>query len=118
MFNRLVFIDSHIHHYQNLISQLPRGAEVVLLDAGRDGVEQILAALRGKTNLAAIDILSHGAPGTITLGSGILNNANIDDYADQLAKIGQHLSEDGDILLYGCEVAKGEAGQAFIARLS
>ena len=48
----------------------------------------------------------------------ISNHANIDDYEEQLIQIGQHLTEDGDILLYGCEVAKGETGQAFIERLS
>ncbi len=118
MSKRIVFIDSHIHNYQSLIAQLSEGVQAVLLDAGRDGIGQILAALQGKTNLAAIDIISHGSSGTITLGSGILNNANIDDYQEPLGQIGRHLAADGDILLYGCEVAKGEAGQAFVERLS
>lgn len=118
MSKRIVFIDSHINDYQSLIAQLPHGTEAVLLDAGQDGIAQILATLQGKTNLDAIDIISHGSPGTITLGSGILNNANINDYQGQLGQIGRHLVGSGDILLYGCEVAKGEAGQAFIERLS
>lgn len=118
MSNRIVFIDSHIANYQSLIAQLPKGTDAILLDAERDGIEQILAALQGRTNLDAIDILSHGSPGTITLGSGVLNNDNLDDYAEQLAQIGRHLKHDGDILLYGCEVAKGTIGQEFIERLS
>jgi VCBS repeat-containing protein len=118
MSNRIVFIDSHIANHQSLIAQLPQGTQAIILDAYRDGIEQILVALQGKANLDAIDILSHGSPGTITLGSGVLNNDNLDDYAEQLTQIGKHLNDDGDILLYGCEVAKGKQGQAFIEQLS
>ncbi|WP_394809204.1 DUF4347 domain-containing protein [Nitrosomonas sp.] len=107
MSNRVVFINSDVSNYQTLISQLPTDSEVVLLDAEQDGVMQITAALQGKTNLDAIDIISHGAPGILTLGSGVLNNSNLADYAAQLTEIGTHLSVDGDILLYGCEVAQG-----------
>ncbi len=118
MSNRIVFIDSHIANHQSLIAQLPQGTQAIILDAYRDGIEQILVALQGKANLDAIDILSHGSPGTITLGSGVLSNDNLDDYAEQLAQIGMHLKHDGDILLYGCEVAKGAIGQEFIEQLS
>ena len=118
MSHRITFIDSHIVNYQALIAQLPADSEVVLLDADRDGVLQIVAALQGKMNLDAIDIISHGAPGILTLGSGVLNNSNLADYAAQLAEIGTHLSVDGDILLDGCEVAQGIKGQAFIEQLA
>ncbi|MDV6345453.1 DUF4347 domain-containing protein, partial [Nitrosomonas sp. Is37] len=118
MSSRIVFIDSHIANYQSLIVQLPQNTEAILLEAERDGIEQILAALQGKTNLDAIDIISHGSPGIITLGSGVLNNDNLNDYKEQLAQIGQHLTDGGDILLYGCEVAQGETGQRFIEQLS
>lgn len=118
MENRIVFIDSHIANFQTLTAQLPHRTEAILLNAEHHGINQILMALRGRTNLSAIDIITHGSPGTITLGSGVLNNDNIDDFAQQLEQIGQHLEEDGDILLYGCEVAKGESGQVFIERIA
>ena len=118
MSNRIVFIDSHIANHQNLIAQLPEDTEVVLLDARLDGIEQILASLQGRMNLAAIDIISHGSSGTITLGCCVLNRSNLNHYAEQLAQIGQHLTDGGDILLYGCEVAKGKSGQTFIEQLS
>ncbi|PXX09490.1 Ca2+-binding RTX toxin-like protein [Nitrosomonas ureae] len=118
MNNRIAFIDSHITNYQTLIAQLPQTTEAILLNVERDGIEQILAALQGKANLSTIDIITHGSSGTITLGPGVLNNSNIYEYTEQLAQVGQHLTEDGDILLYGCEVAKGQAGQTFIERLA
>lgn len=118
MANRIVFIDSHIANFQTLTAQLPHRTEAILLNAEHHGINQILIALRGRTNLSAIDIITHGSPGTITLGSGVLNNDNIDDFAQQLEQVGQHLEEDGNILLYGCEVAKGESGQVFIERIA
>lgn len=40
------------------------------------------------------------------------------DYADDLAVIQQALSEQADILVYGCEFAKGDAGQAAVNMLA
>ena len=37
-----------------------------------------------------------------------LNAGNLVDYGDALATIGNALTETGDILLYGCNVAQGE----------
>ncbi|SJM93542.1 DUF4347 domain-containing protein [Crenothrix polyspora] len=118
MSNRIVFIDPRVSDYQSLIADLPAGTEVVVLDANRDGVEQIAQALQGKSNLDAIDIVSHGASGAVYLGSSILDSYSIAGYANQLADVGSHLGADGDILLYGCNVAAGDVGQAFINQLA
>ncbi|SFE19455.1 DUF4347 domain-containing protein [Nitrosomonas sp. Nm166] len=116
MLSRIIFIDSNVADYQNLIPQLP-DSEVVVLNADQDGVMQILSVLQGRVELDAIDIISHGTPGVLMLGRGELNSTNLTDYAELLARIGTHLKPDGDILLYGCEVAQGKAGQAFIEQL-
>jgi len=118
MSSRIVFIDSLIVDYQSLIPQIPSDSEIVVLDRDKDGVTQILAALRSRFELDAIDIISHGTPGALMLGSGELNRANLASYAEQLTEIGTHLSDSGDILLYGCEVAKGNVGQRFIEQLA
>ena len=118
MSSRIIFINSNVADYQRLISQLPSGSEIVVLDADQDGVIQILAALRGKMDLDAMDIISHGMPGTLMLGSCELNSTHLVDYAEQLAQIGRHLGHSGDILLYGCEVAQGKTGRMFIEQLA
>ncbi|AEJ02662.1 Hemolysin-type calcium-binding region [Nitrosomonas sp. Is79A3] len=118
MTSRIVFIDSNIAEYQSLIPQLPSDSQVIVLDANKDGVLQILTALQGESEFNAIDIISHGKPGTLLLGSIELNNVNLTDYAEQLTEIGAHLCIDSDILLYGCEVAQGKTGQAFIDQLA
>lgn len=86
--NRIVFVDTNVADYQDLIPQLPSELEVVIIHAEQDGVAQILAALQGKAELDVIDIISHGKPGALLLGSGELNRINLAQYADQLAQIG------------------------------
>ncbi|CAG1016854.1 partial Leukotoxin, partial [Anaerolineales bacterium] len=118
MSNRIAFIDTQVENYQSLINGLPVGTEVVILNPAEDGLVQIAARLQGLTGLDAIDIFSHGEPGSITLGSAVLNNDSLANHAALLAEIGSHLSNAGDILLYGCDVAAGDIGHAFIQQLT
>ena len=68
----------------------------------------------------AIHILSHGAQGTLQLGRDTVTQSSLSDAGVQaeLATLGQALMADGDLLIYGCSVAAGEAGQAFVANLA
>ena len=45
--SRIIFIDSRVANYHTLITQLPTGSEVVLLDTERDGVVQIATLSAG-----------------------------------------------------------------------
>src|SRR5690606_2509720 len=93
--------------------------EIVVLDAGRDGLEQIADWMAEQSgSVDAIHIISEGSVGEIWLGSSTLSDRNIDDRAGDLAVIGAGLAEDGDILLYGCDVAGGSDGLAFLGRLA
>ncbi len=66
----------------------------------------------------AIHILSHGSAGHLYLGSADLNSNNLTDYQSQLQKIGSVLTDIGDLLLYGCNVAEGDEGNQFITALA
>ncbi|AYN27949.1 tandem-95 repeat protein [Buttiauxella sp. 3AFRM03] len=97
-------VDSHVQNWQSLVNQLPEGSRVVVLDAQHSGLEQINEALKNDKNITAIHIISHGASDEITLGSDKLNDQTITQYQQQLEKLGEKLTTDGDILLYGCNV--------------
>ena len=43
---------------------------------------------------------------------------NLPEYEDELELIGDALSEEGDVLLYGCNVGAGAAGEGFITSLA
>ena len=63
----------------------------------------------GSKDLAAVQIMSHGSAGSLTLGSATLGQGQLDSYKDQLRAWGDAMAEHGDILLYGCNVAAGKA---------
>ncbi|MGO4470266.1 DUF4347 domain-containing protein, partial [Pseudoduganella sp. RAF53_2] len=125
---RVVFVDPSVADYQDIIAALPANTTAVVLDASQDGIQQIrdyLAHNTGKvsaidiiTDIASMDVVSHGAPGEIVLGSTVLNSDTVAAYSTQLAEIGSHLTSGGDILLYGCDVAAGTEGQQFINQLA
>lgn len=64
----IIFIDSAVADYQTIIDNIDPSLEVIVLDPDSDGVEQIAAALEGRSDLEAIHIISHGRSGTLDLG--------------------------------------------------
>ena len=113
-----VFIDSRVSTIENLQAGIAPDAAVVLLDPLQDGLAQIAQALAGVTDLDAIHIVSHGAQGALYLGDAVLTGDNLALYTSELSAISVALSSEGDILLYGCDVAKGVAGKVFIDQLA
>ncbi|MFZ4524039.1 MAG: FG-GAP-like repeat-containing protein, partial [Chlorobium sp.] len=113
-----VFIDSRVNDQDSLISQFAPGTEYSVLDASCDGIEQMVVALAGHGRYDSLQIISHGAPGSVTIGSTVLDSSTLGFYADQLAQIGSALTDTGDLLLYGCNVAAGDQGRQFIETLS
>ena len=115
---QIIFIDAAVEGIPSIIASVDPSIQVVVLDGNRDGVTQIAEALNGRTGLDAVHVISHGGPGHLQLGDGAIDLQGLDARADALALIGDSLSEQGDLLLYGCDVAAGEAGKAFIDALS
>jgi hypothetical protein len=115
-----VFIEGNVPDAGELAHGVTPGVRVVLLDPSLDGVRQIANYLTSHDiqNLAAIDIVSHGADGLLDLGSTELNAATIGQYQGELAAIGAALQPGGAIQLYGCDVAQDAAGDAFLQQLS
>jgi Domain of unknown function (DUF4347)/FG-GAP-like repeat/RTX calcium-binding nonapeptide repeat (4 copies)/Calx-beta domain len=101
----IVFIDPKVEDYQSLIAGVKPGAEVVILDADRDAIDQITQVLAWRANIDSIHIVSHGAPGSLQLGNGWLSADNLSDYSQQLQQWQNALSVGADILIYGCNVA-------------
>ena len=115
----LVFVDTTVENYQILLQDIDLNATVILLDGKQDEVSQIAQAAAGYGQIDAIHIISHGSEGQLRLGSSVLDQASMQGkYADELGQISQHLSADADILVYGCEFGKGEAGLKAVNLLS
>jgi hypothetical protein len=80
----LAFIDSSLTDYQSLMAGTLPGVEAILLEADRDGVEQITEVLRDRPDVTTVHLVSHGAPGCLYLGNSQLSLDTLADYASQL----------------------------------
>ena len=118
MLDTVYFVDAGIADYQNLIAGLPADAEVIVLDSCHDGLLQMAKVLAGRMNIQSIHVLSHGSAGELLLGASRINRDNLSHYASSLAVIGASCAADADLMLYGCHVSQGEAGNTFIAMLA
>ncbi|WP_042422059.1 DUF4347 domain-containing protein [Comamonas granuli] len=114
----IAFVLNDIQNPDGLAAGLPSHVQVHVLDASGDVLAQIITLLADQTGLSAIHLFGHGSAGSLHLGATRLNASNLPEFADALARIGAALSDDGDILLYGCDVAQGTAGAELIGRLA
>jgi len=114
----LLFIDSHVDNYPSLVQGACPEAEVIVLDPTQDGVRQISQVLAERREIESLQILSHGSPASLQLGSTYLAAASLGRYAQEIRQWGNALTENADVLLYGCDLAAGTAGKAFVRQLS
>ncbi|WP_375474580.1 DUF4347 domain-containing protein, partial [uncultured Nostoc sp.] len=114
----LLFVDKSVTDYQQLLAGVTPGTEIHVLDPGQDGVTQITNTLLGRQNIGSLHIVSHGEAGGVDFGSSALNSIDLPQYAAQLKTWSKALTNDADILFYGCNVAEGQLGQAFVQNIS
>jgi uncharacterized delta-60 repeat protein len=114
----IAFIDSGLDDYQSLVAGVAPGIEVIVLESTQDGVEQISRVLAERHRISRVHIVSHGAPGAIYIGNSELSLETLNHYGNELLSWADWLTPNAEVLIYGCEVAKGDRGQAFIHCLS
>ena len=122
----LVFIDVRTPAYLDLVDDLERNNpdivfEYVLLDSDEDGLKKITDTLAHYESVTAVHIVSHGSDGEVHLGAVTLNEELLAARGDEVSLWSDHLTQDTDILFYGCDLASTAEGMALvddIARLS
>ena len=111
--HEIAFVDANVEDVGTLIKGLRTDVEVVLIDTTKDGVDQMAQALAGRHDISAIHIISHGSEADLSLGTASLNAESMQGrYAADLAIIKSALAVEADILVYGCDFAKGTDGAA------
>jgi len=120
---QLVFIDSSIENYQTLIhdaqtSPAASNTLIVTLNNQANPIRQISQTLKQYKNLEALHFITHGFSGGLKLGASKLNKNTLNKQALEISQWGKSLNSHGDILLYGCNVAKGKKGADFIQTLA
>ncbi|MBC7729982.1 MAG: DUF4347 domain-containing protein, partial [Microbacteriaceae bacterium] len=112
----LAFVDVSVSDAGGLIQDLQaqqaagRPVEIVRIEAGEDGIARLTETLAGRTGIAAVHVLGHGADGVAQVGSARLDAATLADRAAEIAHWGAALAGGADFLLYGCDVVAGPLG--------
>ncbi|MFW5451642.1 MAG: DUF4347 domain-containing protein, partial [Methylophagaceae bacterium] len=121
----LVFIDTDVENYQQLLNDIlaqdtdtDRNIEVIVLDNQRNGIEQISESLANYQNLDAVHLISHGSDGNVDIGNSLLNTDTLNQNLAQISAWGDAFTDEGDILIYGCDLAETEVGESLINDLS
>ena len=116
--NQVVFVLDNVSDWQSLLGNIPVGAEVHVLDSDADGLAQMASLLDGRNGILAVHLISHGSAGSLALGTVTLSSETLAANQSSLARMGAALTESADLLLYGCDVASGDAGARFLEALA
>ena len=127
----ILFVDSALQDYDTLIeaykAQQDTNTEyrIIVIGSGENGLQTVTDTLAaygepGAAKLDALHILSHADQADLTLG-----NVSVDLTTLDLSAVSVQLTETwagalnpgADILLYGCNVAAGQAGVVFVEQL-
>ncbi len=113
----IVFIDSGVDNYQTIVDAIDSSKSIYLIDSNENGFEKMQNALQGQTDVDAVHIIGHASAGQVVLGNSILNADTINSFSNTLQSIGNSLTQDGDLLFYGCNLAQGEQGKLLLQQI-
>jgi hypothetical protein len=114
----LVVIDPAVPEYQRLLTGVRPGLRTVVLDGGRDGLAQLGELLAAHRGVRAVHLVAHGEPGGLRLGNTWVRREELEAQRAGLSRwFGPHATPP-ELIVYGCNVAAGVRGKAFVARLS
>ncbi|MDB5811409.1 MAG: hypothetical protein JWN94_3531, partial [Betaproteobacteria bacterium] len=115
----VIFVDFRVADAPDLLAGIAQNATVVTIGPDENGVQKIADTLARMQNVASVQILSHGGPGFIDLGTAKLDQpALAGAYTNLIAGWREAMTANADVLLLGCDVAQGAEGAAFIAALA
>lgn len=114
--NEILIVDRRVHALGDLLKGLRESVVPIVIGPDTDPLDAIAGALHRHTGVSALHLVAHGAPGYLALGRG-LDLSVIDARGYEISKAAHHLAMDAEILIYGCRVASGELGEAFVSRL-
>ena len=106
--HELVILNSSTADLDNVLAQLGDSRDILIIDNAGDAFEQISGYLDSHDSYDAVHILTHGNDKGFYLGHQKVVAA------DQMSVFNGHLTENGDFMIYGCNLAASEQGQALV----
>lgn len=122
--SELIIVDTSLEGYEELVADIlsssdpTRNFEIVEIHEDENGIERLNQIFASRQGLDAVHLVSHGADGQLELGNSTLDIDTLNENQDAISQWRFALNHDADILIYGCEVAETQHGQAFVELLS
>lgn len=110
----LVIIDAAVPDKAAFYRGVKPGVAIVEIDSNRSGLAQLKQIVGRYKNLSALHIVSHAADGVLYLGNSQVDAGTLQQEVDALATLKGALVKGADLLLYGCDLAKGEQGEQLL----
>ena len=114
----LVVIDNRVLDFDGTLSCFRPDIPVYVIHEYDDAIDMLSRALQSFHALKTIHLISHAQPGKMQLGSSGLDLATVLARSDEIAAWQQSLANDAEVLIYGCNLAKNDAGQALVGALA
>jgi len=113
----IVFIDSGVDDYQTIVDAIDSSKSIYLIDSNENGFTKMQSILQSQQDVDAVHIIGHASAGQVVLGNSILNADTINSFSSTLQSIGNALTQNGDLLFYGCNLAQGEQGKLLLQQI-
>lgn len=111
---KLLIIDPAVLDSDVLLKNRKSGYELIQLNANTAPIEQITQALIAKAPVGELVLVAHATPGQIHFSNDCIDTTRLEQHRDMLQDWRNALTTDAKLCIYACELAAGEAGQAFI----
>lgn len=112
----LVVVDSSLRDIETIQQQLRQNQDLLILQQGNGLTElnEYLDETDGE--YSAIHFVTHGDDGNIIINDQIIDQQSFN--ASEWAELKDHLTDSGDILFYGCNIAGTAEGEALIDQIA
>jgi hypothetical protein len=116
--NHVVIVDENLPALDILLQGIKPGSRLVYLEKSQNPLLNILRIIRDNAPISSLHIFSHAKPGSLVFGSQEVTIEDLEQNEKHLGSWKEYFITHGDVLLYGCEVAKGTDGIEFIRTLA
>ncbi len=110
----LVLVDANVKNKYSILKQSKPGLDVLEIKRDGDVIKQLTDILSNYKGLDAIHLLSHAQSGKLFIGGECIDKIDLEKRVGAFKAINKAVKKGGDLLLYGCELAKDEGGDEFL----
>jgi hypothetical protein len=102
---------------RNLLATPGGGTDLEVVELQGGGIQEVTQAILSHPGLDAIQLISHGSPGSLDLGTDQLDSGTIHSDEQKISSWESSLNPGADILLYGCSFAGDAAGRSLVNQI-